>query len=92
VLSLTVWVWAVESSARLECGLGAGVLRLELRFSLASVCGLGTGVDVGAAAPELSGLSVVPSCSGGSHIGPCGAWPQGRCVAFGLYGFSQLPL
>jgi hypothetical protein len=46
-------------------------------------------VDVGAGALVLSSLSVVPSCSGGSHVGSYGARPRGRCVAFGLYGFSQ---
>jgi hypothetical protein len=51
---------------------------------LASVRGLGTGVDVGAATPELSALSSVPSCSGGSVVGSCGARPRGQCVAFGV--------
>jgi hypothetical protein len=47
---------------------------------LASVRGLGTGVNVGAVAPKLSTVSVVSSCSGGSHVGSCGARPRGRCV------------
>jgi hypothetical protein len=42
---------------------------------LAGMRGLGTGVDVGAAAPELSVLSDVPFCLGGSIVDSCGAQP-----------------
>jgi hypothetical protein len=58
---------------------------------LASVSGLGTGVDVRATALELSALSVLPSCSGRSHIGWFSARPQGRCVAFGCTVIASIP-
>jgi hypothetical protein len=53
----------------------------------ASVRGLGTGVDVGVAALDLSALSVIPSCLGRGDVGSCGARPQDWCVEFGLFGF-----
>jgi hypothetical protein len=49
---------------------------------LTSVRGLGTGVDVGAAALELSRFECCPSNLGRSVIGTCGARPRGWCVAF----------
>jgi hypothetical protein len=58
---------------------------------LASVCGLGPGVDIRATALDLSALSVVPSGSGRSHIGSCSARPQGRCVAFGCTAIASFP-
>jgi hypothetical protein len=65
-----------------------GVFRVLV---LASVRGLGIGVDVGAAAPELSALSGVPSCLGGSSVGSCGARPRGWCVALGCTVFASFP-
>jgi hypothetical protein len=80
------------SAARSVRGLGAGVLCFGCFSVLASVRGLGTGVDVGAAAPGASVLSGATSCYGGSVIGSCGARPRGRCVVFGLYGFRPVSL
>jgi hypothetical protein len=45
-------------------------------------------VDVGAAAPNSSALSVDPSCLVGSVVGSCGARSRGRCVAFEVFRFS----
>jgi hypothetical protein len=58
----------------------------------ASVRGLRTGVDVKKAAPDLSALSVVPSCLSRSVVGSCGGQSQGWCVVFGLFSFCLFPL
>jgi hypothetical protein len=60
-------------------------------FGLVSVCGLGTGVDVGAVALELYALSVVSSSLGGRVVGSCGVRPRGRSVVLGSSVFASFP-
>jgi hypothetical protein len=76
--------WILHSSngvvfVHLGVAIGASVL--------GSVCGLKIGVDVGAAALELSAFSVVPSCSSESHIGSCGARSRGCPLTYLCIGF-----
>lgn len=56
---------------------------------LASVRGLGTGVDVGAAAPDLPARSGAPSCLGRIVVNSCGARPRGRRVVLGCMVFAS---